>query len=374
MGTISLLSLFHDRGKLLAALAGVTFATTLMLVQIGLYVGFREMSSAIISRVGGDLWVMPRGVRVIDNSEILSAGVGALAASHPCVRHARPLLYGFSTVRRQSGSRIFVSVVGFEPDPRRLFPWSLAQGLPGDLHAPGRISVDALELRKLQIDGAPLGQGLQFDSGQVHIAALTQGIRSFTLNPLLFCELPTARRILGVAEERVSYWILDVPDPACRPSVARFIENEHDLMVRTTEDFVRSTEEFWVVGSGAGAALGFSALLGLLVGLVIVGQTLYALTKERLRELAMLKAVGASDGELVQYVAWQVAFLLVLGTALGAGAAFACRSALAGMGLSVVLSGEVLLTGLCAVSLMCVVASAASARAVLVMEPAIVFQ
>ena len=45
MRRIALLSLAHDRGKLVASLAGVAFAATLVVAQIGLYVGFLDSSS-----------------------------------------------------------------------------------------------------------------------------------------------------------------------------------------------------------------------------------------------------------------------------------------------------------------------------------------
>jgi len=55
--SIALQSLFHDRSKLLAAIAGVSFAALLVYVQFGLYEGFLWTSSATIAEMGGDLWV-----------------------------------------------------------------------------------------------------------------------------------------------------------------------------------------------------------------------------------------------------------------------------------------------------------------------------
>ena len=53
--------------------------------------------------------------------------------------------------------------------------------------------------------------------------------------------------------------------------------------------------------------LAFSALLGLAVGAIVVGQTLFSLTEGRLRELATLKAMGASDREVLAFIGWQAA-------------------------------------------------------------------
>ena len=45
MRRIAIQSLVHDRGKLVAALTGVAFAAALVLIQTGLYEGFRYNAS-----------------------------------------------------------------------------------------------------------------------------------------------------------------------------------------------------------------------------------------------------------------------------------------------------------------------------------------
>ena len=72
MRRIALRSLAHDRGKLAASIAGVAFAATLLLSQIGLYAGFLETSCAIQIRAqsgGGELIPVPKEVldRALDD-------------------------------------------------------------------------------------------------------------------------------------------------------------------------------------------------------------------------------------------------------------------------------------------------------------------
>jgi ABC-type antimicrobial peptide transport system permease subunit len=107
---------------------------------------------------------------------------------------------------------------------------------------------------------------------------------------------------------------------------------------------------------------------------VIVGQTLYAVTREHLRELATLKAIGGTDAEIVRFVAWQAALLASLGGGIGVLISFAVREGISSQGLVVILSGEVLALGLGAVLAMCLVASVWSVRAVLQLEAAEVFR
>ena len=142
----------------------------------------------------------------------------------------------------------------------------------------------------------------------------------------VFTELDTARRLAMLGADQSYYWVLDLARPECTTEVVAAVSRHPDLIARRTEDFQQLTEDYWVAGSGAGTAIGFSALLGLVVGVVIVGQTLYAVTKEHLRELATLKAIGASPAEIVSFVAWQAAFLALIGGGFGLLMAFGVRS------------------------------------------------
>ena len=376
MRDVALRSLVHDRGKLVGAVAGVAFAAALLLLQLGIYVGFLDTSALLIDHLGGDVWVMARGTEVVDNGEPLSAGSRARIAALPCVRAVRGLVFAFFPTRKTNGALDAVQVVGLDPIPGpTLVPWSLEHGLPGDLAARDRVSVDAIDLAKLHLAADPRGTRIQIGAHTVEIAALTRGIRSFTLTPYVFASLATARRLVGLAEGQAHFWVVDTREPACAASVAAMIESRHpDLQALGAREFREKTERYWVGGSGAGVAIGFSALLGLIVGVVIVGQTLYAVTREHERELATLKAIGATRTELASFVGWQAALLALLGGTTGFCLAEIGQDLLAQAGLMIVLSPAVLATSACAVIGMCAVASIGSVRRVLALDAAEVFR
>lgn len=372
---IALRSLAHDRGKLAGSLAGVAFAATLLLIQIGLFAGFLETSCALINQAGGDIWVMARGTEVLENGEPLSAGTRASVATHPCVERVRALVVAYAPTRKAGGAPDSVQLIGFEPGTTPIFPWNLLRGLPQDLHAPNRVAVDVFDLNKLQIDGDPIGAHLEMGGKEVYVAALTEDVRSFTLQPNVFAEVETARRIAKLAEGQVNYWVVDLRAPECSADVITSIErHEPDVEAMTMAQFRKKTQDYWVFGSGAGSALGFSAILGLVVGTVIVGQTLYAITKEHLRELGTLKAIGATNAELTGFVAWQAAFLAVVGGGIGLLIALIVQKAVTAAGLLVVLSPIVLVTGALAIVIMCAIASVSSVRKVISLEAAEVFK
>lgn len=370
MRRIAIRSILFDRGKLTASLLGVALASTLGFVQIGIYEGFVRSSSTVIDHVGGDLWAMPRGLNVIDYSQIVSAGPRSLLLSHPCVADVRGLLYGFSWVQRPSGTRSTAIVVAIDPRPGRQVPWGDVVGDVADLDHPLRVSVDRTDLQKLELPAEPLGRNLEINSLKVTVSAVTDGIRSFTLNPYIFTSMTNGRRLLGLSENEVMYYVVDLVDRRCGPDVVQWMKRYPDLQLVDSASWSRATEDYWVRGSGAGAALAFTAILGLFVGGVIVGQTLYSMAKEHLLELATLKAVGARPAELAGFVLWQVAFLATAGVVSGFALALVLRSALAQLGLTVVVSAATVGVSTVATLFMCALASITSLSAVFRVEAA----
>ena len=74
---------------------------------------------------------------------------------------------------------------------------------------------------------------------------------------------------------------------------------------------------FEVVASSVRVALIGGALLGSLVGTVIVAQTLYSSTKDHLGEFATLRALGSSSGYIHKVILAQAGISAVVGYLLG---------------------------------------------------------
>ena len=57
--TLASRNLFHDRVRFVATLIGIIFSLTLVTGQLGLFLGFERMVTAMIDRAHGDLWIAP---------------------------------------------------------------------------------------------------------------------------------------------------------------------------------------------------------------------------------------------------------------------------------------------------------------------------
>ena len=151
------------------------------------------------------------------------------------------------------------------------------------------------------------------------MAAVTRGIRSFTTLPYVFASLAGARGYLGLDRHRATYVLLRLAPGADADAVrAALTPRLRQAEAITTAEFRRRTIGHWLFGTGAGAALIAGAALGVLVGAVVVGQSLYAGTRDHLPEFATLRALGSSAGYIHRVILAQALLCAAIGCALGA--------------------------------------------------------
>src|SRR5258708_30729114 len=75
-----------------------------------------------------------------------------------------------------------------------------------------------------------------------------------------------------------------------------------DVDVLRPGEFSIKSRSYWLFTTGAGTTMISSSILALLVGVVIVAQTLYASTMDRLPEYATIRAMGGPRSYLYKIV------------------------------------------------------------------------
>ncbi len=373
MRRIALQTLFHDRSKLAVALAGVIFAAVLVFTQLGLLKGYATSFVTIIDIVGGDVWVISHGAETLEWAEPLSVGSAAVAGGHACVEKVRPLIFKPGELRKPDGALQQVLIVAADPGPGRHLPWAMTRGNPLDLAAPLRVTVDTIDREKLQLPPDPVGTLVEIGGLTAVVAGTSTGIRSGATMPFVFADPASARRLARLPDGSVTAWLLDLEDPACAPAVIAQIDRHPGLQAMTGADASARGQRYWLKTTGIGSALIFVAVLGLIVGTVIVGQTLFSLVRERERELATLRALGFSSKELAGFVAWQAGLLCVFGIGGGTWISMIICEQASTSRLMMVLAPRTVASGAALLVLMCVVASIVGVRRVMKLDPAIVF-
>ena len=368
--------LLHDRLRFAVAIAGVSVSVMLVLVQVGLYFGFMDTASSVIDASKADLWVGKKGNESFEFATPFDERAFYKVQSVPGVAHAERVLMNFAQFKLADGGDLGVQIVGVETSPNRrplLAPWNLVAGDPHRLSEAGAVVLDRSEYPKLKIDR--VGHTTEIAGVRAEVVAMTSGIRSFTTSPIVFADLRTARSYLPqLAGEPVTYVLVEVAASADVDDVKARINALPHLAAYTRAEMSARTRTYWSTRTGVGAGFFTTAVLGIIVGFVVVGQILYSGTLQYLREYGTLKAMGARNGAVVRVILSQAMISAALGFAVGAPLAMGMRAAMKGANLSVALSPELYAATAAITIVMCSFAALLSIVKVLRLDPAAVFK
>jgi len=364
-------NLFHDRLRFLATLVGIVFSIVLVMAQMGLYLGFGRMVTTMIDHAPADLWIVSRGVKSFDDLSLLDADTGLKALAIAGVAHATPVIIGFSIWRMPSGEMTPVFVVGSNLGARGLQPWNLVEGKVEDLAAPDAVAVDRSYFELLGISG--VGSVAEIRGQQVRVAAVTDGIRSFATMPYVFSGLDRARSYLASSPDKISYLLIQLGRGSDVDRIRREIQsNIAGIDVLTPNEFRDRSRSFWLFGTGAGAALFSGALLSVIVGTVIVAQTLYSSTKDHLAEFATLRAIGCSNRYIYKVIRYQALLNAVIGFCIAGIVGAAMVRMTAKSALPIVLTPELVIGLFILTVVMCTAAAIVAIARVVRIDPVMV--
>ncbi len=354
--TYSLTTIWYERQRFLPAILAVAFSAVLVAVQAGLVLGLLSMMSLPVDRASADVWVGYPGVRSVDLGRPIPDRWVSRLAAQPEVERAETAVLGFAQwTHVESGTATatteIVSVVGTRLDPHSLAAVEQVRTNPdllAKLAEPRAIAVDEAELGRLGLRG--IGDTAEIVGVRVRVVALVKGCRSLG-GPYVFCSLDTARAVLHYQPGEATYLVAKCTNPDDAWKVARRMEGYPQLAAFTADGLSARSRLHWLTTTKAGIAMGFTALLGLLVGAVVTGQTLYAATAASQREYATLRAMGIPKWRLKLSVLEQSFWVGLFGIVLAAPITFALAEAADAMGTNVRLHPVVL--GAAAVVTMC---------------------
>lgn len=320
--TLAFRNLFHDRIRLAVTLVGILFAIVLVAVQLGLYLGASNMITANIDHAKADLWITVYGAKSFeDGGMLLTSRERHQALATPGVKAVIPLVVRFAEWRKPEGGSTRVVIVGTDAEDGGLTPFNLIKGTWEDIKAPEAVAVDRTYFNELGIKG--IGDTAQIASGRVRVRAITDGVRSFTQSPYTYTTLNRARALFGDSDG-TTFYLVQLQPGANVEKVREDLQGRLEgAEVLTQAEFRDRSLKQWLFRTGAGVALIGGALLGSLVGTVIVAQTLYSSTKDHLSEFATLRALGSSSGYIHQVILAQAGISAVVGYALGISIALA---------------------------------------------------
>jgi putative ABC transport system permease protein len=362
-------NLIQQRLRLAISVGGVALAMLLILVMSGLFAGSEEHAVIYIRNQPAAIWVMQAGVENIHMaSSILPADTLERVRATAGVAEAVGVLY-VSGVVEMGDTPVPNYIFGIDPDAPFGGPWSMPAG-SADL-ALNEIVIDHTLARRYNLD---LGDTVSILGYPLTIAGLSEGTAGIATS-MVFVNRAALALGMGVTPQAASY-ILVQADPGTDPGT--LIQTLRDTVpqanVMYQNDLINREQEL-VRQMGTDVIRAMSAV-AYVVGLLVIGLTIYTATLERAREYGVLKAIGADNRQLLSAVLAQAFIAAGLGYVAGVGLAYGTAAVVGRLfpDMLILIEPSRWLWALPVLVVMVTIAAFAPIRRVMKLDPMAVFQ
>jgi putative ABC transport system permease protein len=317
--------LSKQKGHFAAALAGVAFAVTLMLGQIGLRDSLLTTATRLYSHLNADIVMTSWQYQFQQGAGVIAEKRFAQALAVPGVLSCMPLQIGWAALKNPSdfqehqivllGLNPSDDVFRFEGQPVRfnaltergtlLFDdqsRSMFGPIAAEARAAKRVEVQASERQAEVVGLFRLGPGFGTDGYVISSDFTYRILTAGTASPLPSLGLIRLRP--GVDADQVVKSLT-----AALPPDVRFV---------AMPEFIEQEKRYWLRVSPIGFVFTAGLLMGLIVGSVVVYQILYTDVSNHRAEYATMKAMGYRDIQLALLVMRQAVLMSVLGFIPGA--------------------------------------------------------
>lgn len=378
---IGWLQLTNNRGRMVAALAGVAFANVLVLVQLGILGALNGTIGITYGPINADIFISSSDANTLADGSPLSRRALFQALSDHQVFAAAPLYLGQVDWTREDGSTADLNVYGFPVEDVRFAGDILRESLP-NLAIPdtalidrGTRGVDRDKMAMISPE-API----RFETKGRTITAIGTFFlgSSFSADGAMFVSDQT---FLGLFPDRISgtptHLMVDVVSGADPETVASRLAKrlEHEpLKVRTLAAAKAADLNYQTTQRPTGIIFGFSVAMAVLVGLVIVYQVLSTDVADHLSEYATFKAVGYPHRFFLGIVLEESVILGLIGFVPGFAMALGLYRGIAGLtGLPIEMTGQRALMVFLGTIIACMLSGALAARRLRTADPAELF-
>jgi putative ABC transport system permease protein len=366
-------NLLHDRLRFAITVSGVAFAVTLVLVQVGLFMGLLGKATVTIENASADLWVTSRETPNVDFAHTFPETNVLRVRGVSGVARADNLIVQFMNIQLPNGAEEGSLVYALEDFTAWNLPWKVDEGDVRDLKRGLYVMMDRSAERRF--GPFRVGEYREMLGRRFKIIGTTSEAASFTTAPILFMDYKTAQEQLQTLQGKTQYILVRLTPGADAAAVKAEIARRlpyNDVYLR--DAWARRSRSYWIVSTGLGMNMGITVFLGVLVGIVVVAQTLYTSAVEHVKEFGTVKAIGGSNLDIYRILGEQAVIAAVVGFVLGGAFSLAMRPLMARLYLNVLVSPAFAGAVFVGTVLMCLGAAMLSFRRVATIDPALVFR
>jgi len=319
------MQLKHQKVRLLVAIAGIAFAVILILMQLGFRTSLLDSSVRYLEKLHYDIAIVSLDTLYIGRTVPFSNRRLYQAEGVPGVARVSPVYAGMAVWKSPfDHSTRTVFALGVDPAHEVLEAVGVRENLHGvrrrdallfdslsrpeygpvadELRA-GRTVVTEVNDRRVEVVGLfEVGTSFGIDGGLV--TSQDNFLRLFPIRPRTQIDI-------GLVELEPGADTI-----AVRDAIRAVLPD--DVLVLTRAEWVAREKSYWMVTTPIGTIFTFGAVIGFVVGAIIVYQILFADVSDHLPEYATLKAMGYSNRYVSGVVIQQAVILAGLGFVPGA--------------------------------------------------------
>lgn len=310
--------LVNSKRKFIGMVIGATFSAFIIMQQPAIYQGVTERIIAPIRAVTGvDLWVMtdssftfadPVRFRPIDIYRVRSI---------PGVLWAKQIYRTWQTMIHRETSKITTwELVGVDPDTLLGLPETMIAGARSAIHRANSIIIDGYALKQFETPNKKslrLGDKLIEGQNKWVITGITKPLRTYMYEPKAYI---TSNHIPDISHK--SSFILVKVKPSSNPyQVAYEIRKATGFLPLTPSQFIDRANKFFREKTPIVIAFIAIAIVGFIIGLVMMWQIFTNFVLTHLHQFGMLKMLGVSSSSLTHMVLFQASITGGLGYILG---------------------------------------------------------
>ena len=327
---LALKMLFGDTAKYVMLIAGLFFATFLIVQQASVFCGLMLWTTATLKNVAAPIFVVEERVDQINETNPMRDTDVDRVRSVSSVRWAMPLYSGIQRVRLSDGSFKTVQLVGIDAASLAGAPGRMVEGRLEDLRLPNTVVIDQLATTRLASNPKDpstkikIGDRFEINDVEARVVGICEAMRSFTGGPYVWTTYERALQYTPPSRKMLSAVIAAPVKGMSVEQAAADIERSTGLRAYVNQDFGKDTKDFntstvwWYIrNTGIPISFGTTVVIGFIVGVAIACQTFYSFVLDNLKHLGALKAMGMSNVRLSMMLLFQAFTIGIIGFGLG---------------------------------------------------------
>ncbi len=378
---IGWLQLVHNRTRLAAALAGVSFAAVLVLMQLGFLGALVGSIRLPYEQMNADILISASDMNTLADGSPLPRQRMFEALSVEGVARATPLYYGKVDWKQPDGTIRTLDVFGIDPSAETFRNPAINARL-ADLSLSDVALIDAKtrNVPKALFIGIATGEPYVFEvkNRTLTVVGTFEIGGGFSADGYLVVSDQTFLRLFP---QRVSgapnhVFVTLAPGADSRATVERLraVLPSYDSAVRTIVETVAKDQSFQTTQRPVGLVFGFGVVIGILVGIIIVYQVLSTDVADHLKEYATFKAIGYRQRFFLGIIFEEAFVLAILGFIPGFLVSLALYAVVAHVtGLPIAMTGARAILVLVGTIAMCTLSGAIATRKLARANPADLF-